>query len=438
VVLVKPLNNLYAPASKRVTVNTGKQKLSIELPPTFGNLRVESDPPGAEILLGGEPTGKQTPHTFKEKAGGRYPVTLRKALYKDATQAVELGGGRDSYVKLTLEPDFGVLEVTSTPPGADILLDGEATGEKTPHTFPARRSGEYEVTVSLPPYYLPDVRKVRLGGGRKTPVAVELDANFGGLEVTSEPAGLSVTIDGKEAGKTPLALAQLAAGAHEVRIASEQYAAPSQRVSIARGGQEKLHFATKPRLGRLSLRAVVVDGESREPAEAEVLLDGKALEDKTPLKKDLLIGSYTLRLLAVEARPRELTVVIQEGEETREEVALEKLLPEEVIVARAEAARRKEQAERERLAVEAEATRASRHRVGSWLVGGGVGAAVLGGVGFVLSRTMMLSSADEATTPSDLDGAVSSGRTVGMGGVALVGAGVVSVLSGLIAHAIAD
>jgi TolB-like protein len=436
VVLVKPLKNLYAAASKRVTVTTTKQRVQMELAPTFGNLRVESEPPGAEILLGSEPTGRVTPFTFKEKPGGRYPVTVRLNLYKPATQTVELGGGKDSVVKVQLAPDFGVLEVTSTPAGADIVLDGESTGARTPHTFPAKRGGEYEVSVSLPPLYLPQVRRVQLADGKRTKLDVQLDANFGGLTVTSEPSGMPVLLDGAAVGSTPLTLPQVTAGVHEVRLGDQRYAAPQQRATIARGKTESLHFTPKPRLGRLNLKAVVVDGDSREPAEAEVWVNGDALEDRTPLKKELLVGTYRLRLRALEAKPLELTVAIREGEETREEAALEKLLPQEVLAARAAAAREQALAEQARLAAEQESTRASRRSVGNWLVGGGIAAAVLGGVGLAFSRTAAVNSVDSARNPSEVDGAIGTGQTFGVGGLALLGTGALCVVSGLITYAL--
>jgi hypothetical protein len=438
VVLVKPLNNLNAAASKRVSVTTAKQRVQMELPPTFGNLRVESEPPGAEILLGGEPTGRVTPFTFKEKPGGRYPVTLRLNLYKSATRTAELGGGQDSVVKVDLEADFGVLEVTSTPPGADIVLDGESTGATTPHTFPAKRGGEYEVSVSLPPLYLPQVRRVRLGDGKRTKLDVVLDANFGGLSVTSEPSGMPVLVDGAAAGVTPLTLPQVTAGVHEVRLGDDRYAAGQQRATIVRGKTESLHFSPKPRLGRLNLKAVVVDGESREPAEAQVWVNDEALEDRTPLKKELLVGSYRLRLQALEAKPRELTVVIREGEETREEARLDKLLPEQVLAARAAAAREQQEAEQRRLTAESEARRASRVTVGNWLVGSGIAVAVLGTVGLVYSRTAAVSSVNSATSPGELDGAIGTGQTIGLGGLALLGTGAACLVSGLITYALAD
>jgi TolB-like protein len=433
VVLCRPTSNLYAAASQRVTVTHATQRVTMELPPTFGHLKVESDPPGADILLGGEPTGEKTPHTFKQRPGGRYPVTVTRPLYKSASQTVEMGGGRETAVRLVLEPDFGVLEVTSSPSGAEILINGVPSGQKTPHKFKPQKSGDYEVTVALPPLYLPQTRRVRLADGRVTKVDVALDANFGSVAVTSEPSNMPVLLDGQRVGKTPLTLEQVPTGVHELKIDAPTHAAAAQRVNVARGETAQAHFELKPRLGRLNLTAVVVDGDVREPAEAEVWIDGEYQPTPTPFKKNLLVGRYQLKLRADSAEPKEERVDIKEGDELRLEVQLKKLLPEEVKRQRAQLALEREAAERQRQAEAAAEARASRKTVSNWLLGIGIGTVAVGGGGFVASRTLGMNSVNNATTPAELDDAIGTGRTLGMGGAAVVGVGVALLVASMIA-----
>lgn len=409
VIVCQPSNKLYATASKRVTMTTKTLKLTMTLPATFGNLRVESQPPGAEILLGGEPTGKTTPAVFKRKPGGKYPVTLRRNLYKEARETVTLGGGKDSVVSLTLAPDFGVLEVRSTPPGAEITLNGEPTGEKTPHTFPARKAGVVEVTVAQPPLYLPQSQRVRLADGKTALVDLALGANFGSLSVTSSPPGLSVELDGRALGETPVRLPRLTTGVHEVKLVSRTHGAPPQRVSIEQGDDADVHFDAQPRLGRLNLTAVIEDGEDREPAEAEVWIDGARVPDTTPFKKELIVGRYELRLRAEGASEATAVAEIVEGEETRLDVALPKLLPEEVRKLRAARAR---------------AARASQSSRANWFLGGGIAAGVLGGGALVFAQVQGNSAVQGARSAERLDDTVSQYQAVGVGGASVMAVGV--------------
>ena len=120
-------------------------------PPTPGELAVDSTPAGAAIILDGQDTGVVTPHTFGDLEGGSYAVTVAldewSTFPEQMTVRVPYGG--TAYADFTLSQDIGSLLVTSTPPGAAILLDDEETGQTTPHTFAAVPAGEHVVAVAL-------------------------------------------------------------------------------------------------------------------------------------------------------------------------------------------------------------------------------------------------------------------------------------------------
>src|SRR5689334_5169602 len=57
----------------------------------------------------------------------------------------------------------------------------------------------------------------------------------GRLSVSTDPAGASVYVDGRLAGQTPLALAELAAGEHRVRIQHPGYLENARVIAIESG-----------------------------------------------------------------------------------------------------------------------------------------------------------------------------------------------------------
>jgi hypothetical protein len=120
-------------------------------PPAPGELAVTSDPDGAAILLDGQSTGQTTPHTFEELEGGAYDVSvvLDGWTAVPGLRTVDVPFGGRVRADFTLSQEVGGLTVTSTPSGAAIFLDGEPTGEVTPHTFDALVPGDYEITVEL-------------------------------------------------------------------------------------------------------------------------------------------------------------------------------------------------------------------------------------------------------------------------------------------------
>jgi hypothetical protein len=133
---------------------------------------------------------------------------------------VALGGGAIYYGRQYLGRVSapGTLQVESTPPGADISIDGAARG-KTPltlempageHTIEMRRGGiTRRFTVNVAPG-----EAVRQALDWSTVKAV------GALTVTSEPTGARVLVDGTERGVTPVTIADLPAGRRRVVLQS--------------------------------------------------------------------------------------------------------------------------------------------------------------------------------------------------------------------------
>lgn len=114
----------------------------------------------------------------------------------------------------------GALQIETDTPGADVVVDGTYRG-KTPLLLPLA-AGEHRL----------EVRQGELS--RSVPVEVAERATVvhhiswapaaepvqatGGLEITSEPRGQFVMVDGQPSGVTPLTVTGLAPGAHEVAI----------------------------------------------------------------------------------------------------------------------------------------------------------------------------------------------------------------------------
>jgi len=118
-------------------------------PPYPGELEVTSLPAGAAIAIDGVATGQVTPAVFADLDGGTYAVSVSQTgvEYRPPLQEIEVPfGGRAC---LHFGTEAGILTVTSDPAGAEIVLDGEATGVLTPHTFAALDPGQYSVSLAL-------------------------------------------------------------------------------------------------------------------------------------------------------------------------------------------------------------------------------------------------------------------------------------------------
>src|SRR5262249_40119091 len=114
----------------------------------------------------------------------------------------------------------GTLNINSNPPGAQVVVDGQASGV-TPLTLPLK-PGPHNVELrgAGDPRTIP----VTVTAGTQVSQYIELPKGvtaFGQLQVKTEPANAQVTVDGIPRGKAPVLVESLAAGDHSVVIDPE-------------------------------------------------------------------------------------------------------------------------------------------------------------------------------------------------------------------------
>jgi hypothetical protein len=120
-------------------------------------LAITSSPSGAEVTVAGEAVGA-TPKRRKQTldVGGvpcdeKVVVTAAKDPYEDYRKEVVASPGKPLKVAIALKPPKVKLEVTSTPPGAAVTVNGKAAG-KTPTTASVPAFSRAKVSVSLSGY----------------------------------------------------------------------------------------------------------------------------------------------------------------------------------------------------------------------------------------------------------------------------------------------
>jgi hypothetical protein len=114
-------------------------------------------------------------------------------------------------------PATASITVTSEPAGARVSVDGETLGV-TPLTS-SLAAGPHELRVGDEA-----LQSIRLDAGGSSTVHVVLAgttaaAGTGSVEITTEPPGAAVTIDGVSRGVSPLRISDLPPGTHAVTLA---------------------------------------------------------------------------------------------------------------------------------------------------------------------------------------------------------------------------
>jgi formylglycine-generating enzyme required for sulfatase activity len=112
-----------------------------------GRIELASTPSEASVSVNGEFRGR-TPLSLRLSPGREHRVTLTKPGYETATRELSVAADSGRRVEIDLTPQYGDVEVTSTPP-ADVWVDNERRGS-TPlqlaltavsHTIEVRRDG---------------------------------------------------------------------------------------------------------------------------------------------------------------------------------------------------------------------------------------------------------------------------------------------------------
>ena len=166
---------------------------------TIATLNVTSTPSGATVYLEGIVIGKTPMRGYQIETGVRRQkqVTVRLEYdgYKSRTKTLILKGGQSLPWTVRLEKftTIATLQVTSTPSGASVYLDGAVVGKTPLYGFEVdtgtTREKRVEIGVEFPGYKS-QVRGVTLKGGQEVPWDVQLEK-----QARSKPAAMPDTTE---------------------------------------------------------------------------------------------------------------------------------------------------------------------------------------------------------------------------------------------------
>ncbi len=229
-------------------------------------------------------------------------------------------GERQDGVKLrdTIKPSVALVDVTSTPAGADIVIDREQLGSvgRTPRVV-AVASGQHTVILKAAGWRTGNATVVVPRSG-SVAVRVDLQRITGTLHVESVPPGAQIHVEGtgETLGTTPLTRA-VAVGTLRVAISQAGYLDRSSDVVVADGGTTNLAITLQR--AALTVATLSVTGT---PASAVVRLDGRPVGAVPTSAGDLPPGHGRLEILAPNHQPWAGDIPLEAGGATRITVQL--------------------------------------------------------------------------------------------------------------------
>jgi formylglycine-generating enzyme required for sulfatase activity len=238
-----------------------------ELTKLPGAVTIESDPPGATVTHGQQTLGVTPTEPLPLPAG---PITLdfSRDRYQPAAVNADIEGmERPQTVTATLEPNWADVEISSSPAGAEIFVDGEPTGQTTPAVVEIL-AGEHEVRLKAPGHRSHRQRILVAAQEQRTLPPVTLTRADSLLNVRSDPPGAGVTLNGQFQGETPVELAVRSGVTYRLQAFRSGYAPAERRIELPAGAERTLNLNLEQLTGTVVVQA--------RPAEAELLVNGRS------------------------------------------------------------------------------------------------------------------------------------------------------------------
>ena len=233
-----------------------------------GNLRLTSNPPGAQVTIDGVSQGWWvTPFNAPPMKAGMHSVTATAAGFPAMTKQVEVVANRKVVTDFPLAGDNAIYFIASLPNGANISIDGQSTGARTPAQISVK-AGAHRVALDMEGFQPVELntsasagesvnlnprmqainsvnitalseqetqslgtlgRMKRLLGGNDIP------AGKGMVQIKTRPKGATVTLEGQNITRpTPLRF-PLPPGTYSVTIQKPGYHAVTRAVQVEEG-----------------------------------------------------------------------------------------------------------------------------------------------------------------------------------------------------------
>ncbi|HXL24794.1 MAG TPA: bifunctional serine/threonine-protein kinase/formylglycine-generating enzyme family protein [Chthoniobacterales bacterium] len=201
---------------------------------------IRTEPPGALVVLGDH--AQKSPSTFEDLEPRKYSLRIMNPGYEPVESAIDLTAKRPVNPPVFhLVRSKGALEIQSEPPGAQFSIrseDGQISRNgTTPQSIVDLPTGKYSLIAHRGDWEMRDEVEVTRGEtAHKSFAFVSATAN-----ITSEPSGAEISVDGKSRGRTPLPL-ELPVRSHELVAHLDGWPNEQQKIDIDPQHENAVHF----------------------------------------------------------------------------------------------------------------------------------------------------------------------------------------------------
>jgi len=208
---------MYLTYEQEFTINKGKMTtVTAKMQPNFANLTVNARP-GDDIFIDRQKKGSGTYNGRLLK--GVHIIEIKHANYYPESRQITIVPGHALTETFTLKPKTGTLSVMTTPIGTTVYLNGENKGQ-SPLFINNLIMGTYTLRLQKQGYAT--LQKQVNISENKTTALKETLPDAVNVQITSQPAGAKLYIDGQYKGVTPLTT-PLSFATHRFKLQKEKY-----------------------------------------------------------------------------------------------------------------------------------------------------------------------------------------------------------------------
>ncbi|ASJ09199.1 hypothetical protein A3L11_08130 [Thermococcus siculi] len=194
-------------------------------------LRVVGRPKDAYVYVDSQLVGKMGVKVPLEV--GVHEVWVTREGYEDFRTNVTIEQSRDIVMNVTLR-QLGMLRLTSNVPGVKVYINGAfygvLSGDEMPLELPP---GNYTLLATKFGYSNYTAR-IELLPGETIWRRIQIEPSYGFINVTTEPSGAEIILDGEAKGKSP-ALLRVAIGLHRLVLSKDGYESAEYNVTVGAG-----------------------------------------------------------------------------------------------------------------------------------------------------------------------------------------------------------
>jgi eukaryotic-like serine/threonine-protein kinase len=260
---------------------------------------VRTDPPGALVFL--DDHAEKSPATFSDLEPRKYRLRVMSPGYEPIETMVNLGGRYPTALPtFHLVRSKGTLEVRSDPSGTQFSLrsdDGRVSRDgTTPATLADLPTGKYTVIAKRGDWEMHEIVEIERGRVARTSFAF-VSAT---VEITSDPSGAQVVVDGKLRGQTPVGL-ELPARPHELIAQMHGWPDEHRSIVVRPENENSVHFVFAN--GSVKITSA--------PSGATVVADGRDLGQTPLVIAEVKPGPVTYKLRLDGFEPASVTGTVE-------------------------------------------------------------------------------------------------------------------------------